>query len=98
MAMNVNLYPNPASSQVTIILEDLRITDSKDKMSTTQITLKEITQIRVIDRLGVVRKVIRPGKGNKKTTINVWDLPPDIYYLDISDDTQHVRKPLIIRR
>jgi Zn-dependent metalloprotease len=98
MASNVNLYPNPASSQVTIILEYLRITDSKDKMSTTQITLKEITQIRVIDRLGVVRKVIRPGKGNKKTTINVWDLPPDIYYLDISDDTQHVRKPLIIRR
>ena len=98
IASNVNLYPNPASSQVTIILDDIRITEPKDKVPSTQIILKEITQVRVIDRLGVIRKVIRPGKGNKKTTINVWDLQPDIYYLDIMDDTQHVRKPLIIRR
>lgn len=87
---NVKLYPNPASTQVIVKLEDLN-----SKITS---TLKSIVQIKIIDKMGVTRRVLKFSKGNLLSTINVSDLPSDIYYLDITDGSTQVRKPLIIRR
>lgn len=95
---NIKLYPNPASNQVTIQLEDLNSKTTNGQNVKITSTLKSIVQIKIIDKMGVTRRVLKFSKGNLLSTINVSDLPSDIYYLDITDGNTQVRKPLIIRR
>lgn len=95
---NIKLYPNPASSHVTITLENLRTTTGGQQPQTLRMQLTEITQVKVMDKLGLIKKVVRFGKGNKTVTLNLNELPADIYYLDISDGKNQTRIPLSIRR
>jgi hypothetical protein len=95
---NVKLYPNPASSQVVIQLEDINSKSADGQNVKITSTLKSIIQINIIDKMGVSRRVFKFSRGNSLSTINISDLPPDLYYLDISDGITHVRKPLVIRR
>ncbi|MCK9413451.1 MAG: M4 family metallopeptidase [Prolixibacteraceae bacterium] len=99
MTSNVSLFPNPASSEVTIKLEETQNIDKQQtKTSNSMVYLSEITQINIVDKMGLTRKVIKFGKGNKNSTLNISELPSDVYYLDISDGNQHVRKALIISK
>ncbi|HSC54472.1 MAG TPA: M4 family metallopeptidase [Phnomibacter sp.] len=95
---NLKLYPNPASSEVVVRLEDLNSKSINRQKEQTTGTLKCIIQITIIDKMGITRKVLKFSKGNILSTFNVSDLPSDIYYLDISDGSTHVKKPLVIRR
>lgn len=56
------LYPNPASSTLTIETTDNR----------------KFIKLRIIDKMGEVRKQLN-YTASKKITINVSDLPPDVY-------------------
>lgn len=95
---NVKLYPNPASTQVIVKLEDLNSKTTNGQKVKVTSTLKSIIQIKIIDKMGVTKRVLKFSSGNSLSTINVSDLPSDIYYLDITDGNTQVRKPLIIRR
>lgn len=95
---NVRLYPNPVSSQVVIGLEDTQSKTANGQNTETIIILKSILQIKIIDKMGVTKKMFKFSNGNKLSTLNVSDLPSDIYYLDITDGSTQVRKPLLIRR
>jgi len=94
----VNLYPNPASTDIIVKLEEVNAKSINSQKHEIEVTLKSIAQIRIIDKLGITRKVLKFPKGNLLSTFSVADLPSDIYYLDISDGNAQIRKPLIIRR
>jgi len=95
---NVKLFPNPASSQVTIQLEELKATDKNMSSSLQRTTLNDIVQIKFMDKVGSVRKIMRYAKGIKTVSINISDLPSDVYYLEITDGKIITTKALIIRR
>ncbi|MFC5283952.1 T9SS type A sorting domain-containing protein [Pedobacter alpinus] len=94
---NVELFPNPASTTVNIKLADILL-EQTNQTTTSVSSLTAITQIRVIDKVGNVKKVVEYSKDNINTTLDISDLIPDVYYLDITDGTKQVRKPLVVRR
>jgi hypothetical protein len=94
---NVELYPNPASTTVNIKITDL-LMEEKNNITTSIARLSGITQIKVIDKVGNIKKVVKFNKENNNTTLDISDLIPDVYFLDITDGTRQVRKPLIIQR
>jgi hypothetical protein len=95
---NVKLYPNPATDQVTIELEETNNSTDPMKKTNYRNYLSEITRITVIDKLGISRKVTDFGKGNKSVYFNVSELTPGLYYLDIMDGVKKVRVPVLINR
>lgn len=98
MSSNVNLYPNPSSSQVTIELIETSVTDVKIKTNSSQVYLSEITQVRITDKMGSIKKIIKLGEGEKSASINISELPSDVYYLIITDGVRQVTKPLVINK
>jgi len=79
-AGSLTVYPNPASSQITVSLKDLT-----KKSAATTATLKDIREIKVVDKLGNVRKVSRYAPGNKKVQLDLSGMPNDMYILQVSD-------------
>jgi hypothetical protein len=95
MESNVNLYPNPATDQVTIELKETPDVKPPIKSINYKAKLSEITQIKIIDKLGMIRKISKFGKGNKQITMNISDLINGLYYFEISDGIKNVRIPLV---
>jgi hypothetical protein len=95
MESNVNLYPNPATDQVTIELRETPDVKPPIKSINYKVKLSEITQIKIIDKLGMIRKISKFGKGNKQITMNISDLINGLYYFEISDGIKNVRIPLV---
>ena len=89
ISSNVKLYPNPATSKVTVSLEKLKSSDKTNSSSGQYVILSEIAQIKFIDKAGTVKKVMRFEKGNQTVTFNIFDLSPDVYYIEISDNKLH---------
>ena len=58
----------------------------------------EITQIKVMNSIGLMQKVVRFGKGNKTVDFSVNDLKDGIYMLEITDGKNTSKTPLIIKR
>lgn len=76
---NVEVFPNPAKDQATIRIKEANIKlGIKDKVD-------EIRQIRVIDKFGNTRKVLRYATGTRSISLNTSDLPADIYIIEVSD-------------
>jgi hypothetical protein len=97
-AYNVKLYPNPASSNLTVSLDETIVAKTKTKKNVKAVEFKEILQIKIIDKLGNVKKVVKYSKGNKSVNLNVYDLPSDVYYIEVSDGVKQGKIPLIIKR
>jgi hypothetical protein len=98
MASNVTLYPNPASSEVTIQLEDAQSSGDKIDQNVPGISLASITEVKLIDKTGMTRKLMNYGKGNTSVRILLSEIQTGVYYLDITDGDRHVIKPLIIKK
>lgn len=98
MASNVTLYPNPASSEVTIQLEDVQSSGDKIDQNVPGISLASITEVKLIDKTGMTRKLMNYGKGNTSVRILLSEIQTGVYYLDITDGDRHVIKPLIIKK
>jgi hypothetical protein len=65
----IAVSPNPSTGTVTM--------EASEKFS--------FTQIRVFDKFGAVRKQFNFPKGSKKVTINIGELPTDIYEIQAFD-------------
>jgi len=95
---NIILYPNPASSEVTIALEEKQspviLISSEIQIN----TLSEITQIKLIDKTGMTRKLMNFGKNTTKVSLQLSEFQSGVYYLDVTDGARHVIKPLTIKK
>lgn len=89
--LNVELFPNPARGQVTVRLKDLNEKKTED-------ILRDIREIRVTDKLGNVRKVLRYTPGSKSVNVDVSLLPLDIYILEVSDGKNKARLQLSVQK
>ena len=98
MASNVNLYPNPASFEVTIALDEAQSSGDQIDKNIPSISLATITQVKLIDKTGMTRKLMNFGKGNTSVHILLSEIQTGVYYLDITDGDRHVIKPLIIKK
>ena len=93
---NVELYPNPAKSLVNIKLTDL----NKNMAGTPKSKLPKLSQIKQIiikDKLGNIKKIFN-FQGNNNVSVNVSNLPTDIYFVEVSDGVNKVKLQLSVVR
>jgi hypothetical protein len=96
LASGAKLYPNPASSSVTVELKNSG-TISKSSIPKKTEELNGIQLIRIFDKLGVLRiQKSFTGKVDQ-AVIDLSTLPTDIYFVEIFDGKNKKRFPLIVK-
>ncbi len=75
-----SIYPNPASSEVTISVSDLA--SISDTISTSDVI--SITNIEIIDLFGNIKKIQKAGPNQKSVTINISDIQKGTYIIIIN--------------
>jgi hypothetical protein len=55
-------------------------------------------QIQIYDGTGNLKKQIKYRSGTRQAQIDITDLRPGYYYVEISDGKTSVRKPLVVQR
>jgi hypothetical protein len=93
-AFKVNMSPNPASSQLIIAVD----VQSMLQAGITNNSLMQIKEIKIYDKLGVLKKINQFTTVTQTTNIPVNDLPNDLYFVHISNGMQTVIKQIIIQR
>ena len=86
---NVELFPNPARDQVTLRLKQVNAKQSTDQ-------LKDIREVRILDKVGNVKKIVNYPANTNNINVNISNLPLDIYYVEITDGRNSARLPLSI--
>ncbi len=84
---NIDMYPNPTKDRTTIKLKEVNKKDTS-----TQLT--SITAITVLDKFGNIRKHYKYPANSKNVSLNVTNLPFDIYIVEVSDGKNKVRLQL----
>jgi subtilisin family serine protease len=84
------ISPNPASGIITIVPNIPPPCDEYLMVSS------QITQVKIYDVNGSVKKSLRYGEGTNHVEINTSDLRTGRYYLEISNGKKSVRKTVII--
>jgi hypothetical protein len=79
----MRMAPNPAINSVTVSLDP----DSKNF----------IKEVRVQDKTGKVRKLIRPSAAGKSVSLDLSDLAPDVYFVRIFDGNKWTVQRIIKR-
>lgn len=85
MLLRVAASPNPATNTVNVSLVEKEGLKNK----------KEIKQIRIIDKMGILMKSFEYGNGNTEVNINVNNLSPDVYTIIVFDGKQWYSARLI---
>lgn len=85
---NYLLAPNPAGNNVTISV------NSAAKNS----EAVSFAQIQVYDGIGNLKKQLKYGSGTRHAQINITDLKPGYYYVEIGNGKTAERKPLVVQR
>jgi hypothetical protein len=86
---NVELYPNPGKDIVTVRLKELN-----EKKNTGN--LNDIREIKILDKLGVVKKIFKYPRGTKTISMDVSMLALDIYIVEVSDGHNKSRLQLSV--
>ena len=89
MQPNVEMFPNPARNQITLRLKQV---NAKQE----QATLKEIRQIKIMDKIGIVKKIITYPSNTNTIIVDISNLSLDIYYVEVTDGRNSERLPLSI--
>jgi hypothetical protein len=82
------LAPNPAGNNFSVSV------NSTAKGSETA----SFAQIQIYDGTGNLKKQIKYRSGTRQAQINITDLRPGYYYVEISDGKTSVKKPLVVQR
>jgi hypothetical protein len=87
----LTVYPNPASRLVNI-----QVKKPGKNTKASDAAFKDIREIRVMDKLGNVKKISRFDPGSRTITLDLSNLPNDVYILQVSDGSNraslHVTK------
>lgn len=86
---NVEIFPNPAINQVTVRLKQ---TDA-GKTANNLINIKEV---KLFDKLGNLKKIIKLSTNTKTLNINLSNFSFGTYYIEVSDGVEKARLPLSI--
>lgn len=86
---NVQLFPNPARDQVTIKLRQIN-----DEKITNRLT--DIREVKMYDKTGNVKKNMKYPVNTKNATVNITNLPMDIYFVEVSDGKNRARLQLSV--
>lgn len=78
MISNVTMYPNPASDQVTLSLNQV----NNSKIGT---KLQDIKEVKILNKYGNIKRVQKFPANSQKVTLNLNILPLDIYFVEVSD-------------
>lgn len=81
---NYIVSPNPATSTVSIMQKN----ESK----------VDITEIRIFDNMGNLKKQSKYGHGSKQAQLNISNLKDGIYFIEISGQESKDRQQLVIQR
>ena len=90
----VSISPNPANTNIVLQVDELSMT----KNIYNNPEWMQIREIKIFDKLGVLRKKIQYGAGTKSVVLLVYDLPSDIYNVDITNGVHHVIKQIVVQR
>lgn len=88
------ISPNPATNVITIQY-DVTTLNQKTKK---QANATSITEVKILDNLSNLRKLIKYGTGTRIAQINVADLKTGLYFVEISYGQNKERQQLIIRK
>ncbi|MFL5748148.1 MAG: hypothetical protein ACJ751_25975 [Niastella sp.] len=83
--------PSPASNILNVSVPSV-ISEMAAKTSKST----EISEIMIIDKLNNIKKIIKFPAGTKNTTINVSNLPADMYILRIRNIDEWSSQPIIV--
>ncbi|HEX7902390.1 MAG TPA: kelch repeat-containing protein [Chitinophagaceae bacterium] len=90
---NYILSPNPTSTTITVTQ------DQKNKnLKITHQANATITEIRIYDNVGNLKKQLNYGTGTRQVRINVSDLKTGIYYVEVSNGQRKERQQIIIQK
>ncbi len=81
----LKVYPNPSITSVTISLKS-STEDNLSKIVDASVT--SIKEIRIIDKVGLVKRIHKFSNGSNKQTISVLGLPTDVYTAMVFDGTK----------
>lgn len=95
LQLQYTVYPNPASSIVTIqpaatAAQPVKISKMNPDAA------NGISAVRIFDGSGNIRKEMKLPRGSNKAQINVDDLQSGVYYVEISDGKNVERQKLVI--
>jgi lysyl endopeptidase len=91
----VQLYPNPASSNIVISLKKNMLQLSKSEKENSVTCIKQVV---LYDKLGNISRIQNFTGWHRLVNIDVSLLPPGIYFAEISDGVHKVREQLSIKR
>ncbi len=91
------IAPNPTTSaDVTVSVKVQKATTTNKMEAPIQIDTK-IYEIRVLDKLGVVKKVVKFPNGTNSTQISLSGLKPDLYVVHIFDGITWSTEELLVK-
>jgi hypothetical protein len=91
MQSNIELFPNPARSQITVRLKQINDTRLSNK-------LQYIKEVRILNKFGNVQKIFKYSSNTKSVSIDVSNLSFDIYYVEVSDGFNKERMQMSIQK
>lgn len=87
-----SVYPNPANYEVTISVADIQVISETD--ATNEVI--SVSEVKIYDFFGTVKKVKKTNSNQKSITINVTDLQKGTYLILINSGTITESHKLII--
>lgn len=93
-----NVSPNPATSSINVIVPNIPAPcDGVSSGTSKTTTQKTITEIRLYDQAGNLKKVQKENK-TKQTTLNLTGLKTGVYVVEITDGIYKERHQIIIQQ
>jgi hypothetical protein len=88
--VSVSVYPNPAIGEVTLNIKE--VATGKTTTAAAGKALKEIREVKLLDKFGSVKKIVKFPTGTKAAKLTLGSLPADVYVLEISDGVNKITK------
>ncbi len=92
--LRVITSPNPAQNQLNVSVD----VQTMQQNGITNQAWMRIKEIKIYDKLGNLKKQIQFNSAVQSTSINVFDLPNDVYNVHITNGVHNVIRQIIIQR